>query len=168
MTVPGGLNHSWPALYWRSGLPNGRGSDSPGCYTDVVAWAAAYPILDGARELRAVLVRGPPSSAAVPASVVLPSAPPPRWRSPCVTRYTRSMPDDAFAQTLPRVAAGRAAVVARLHALATRLDQLPLDAAAEVLVLVEPALQAFEQQAALALERTAGGQSTPEAVAAIP
>jgi hypothetical protein len=39
------------------------------------------------------------------------------------------------------------------RALATRLDRLPLDAAAEVLVLVEPALATFERQAAVALER---------------
>jgi hypothetical protein len=64
------------------------------------------------------------------------------------------MADYAFAQTLPRVAAGRAAVVARLRALATRLDDLPLDAAAEVLNLVEPALATFERQAALALTRS--------------
>jgi hypothetical protein len=55
--------------------------------------------------------------------------------------------------------AGRAAVVARLRALATRLEGLSLDTAADVLVLVEPALQAFEQQAALALERAPGGPS---------
>jgi hypothetical protein len=47
------------------------------------------------------------------------------------------MSDDAFAHMPPTVAAGRAAVVARLRALATRLEQLPL-AAAAVLVLVEP------------------------------
>jgi hypothetical protein len=63
------------------------------------------------------------------------------------------MPDDAYQTTLPTVAAGRAAVVARLRTLATRLDALPLDTAADVLVLVEPTLQAFERQAALALER---------------
>ena len=64
-----------------------------------------------------------------------------------MTRYTVCMADSTFAQTLPRVAAGRAAVVARLHALATHLDQLPLAAAAEVLILIEPALAAFERQA---------------------
>lgn len=46
--------------------------------------------------------------------------------------------------------AGRAAVVA---ALATRIDELPLDAAAEVLILIEPTLATFERHAALALER---------------
>jgi hypothetical protein len=59
--------------------------------------------------------------------------------------------------TLPTVAAGRAGVVARLRALATRLDKLPLDAAADVLVLIEPALRSLEQQAALALERAPAG-----------
>jgi hypothetical protein len=67
------------------------------------------------------------------------------------------MPDDAFQTTLPTVAAGRAAVVTRLRALATRLDELPLDSAADVLVLVEPALAAFERQAAFALERAPTG-----------
>jgi hypothetical protein len=38
----------------------------------------------------------------------------------------------------PTVAAGRAGVLARLRALATRLERLPLDTAADVLVLVEP------------------------------
>src|SRR5262249_29852411 len=47
-------------------------------------------------------------------------------------RYTPGMSDDAFAQTLPTVAAGRAATVAQLRELATRLEQLPLDAVAEV------------------------------------
>jgi hypothetical protein len=37
------------------------------------------------------------------------------------------------------------------------VEQLPLDAAAEVLVLLEPALAALEQQAALALERAPTG-----------
>src|SRR5262245_38347845 len=40
---------------------------------------------------------------------------------------------------------GHAAVVARLRALATRLEGLPLAAAADVLVLVEPALRSFER-----------------------
>ena len=40
-----------------------------------------------------------------------------------------------------------------------RQRRLPLDAAAEVLVLLEPALEAFERQAALVLERApVGGQ----------
>jgi hypothetical protein len=44
-------------------------------------------------------------------------------------------------------------MVAELRALATRIEGLPLDAAAEVLVLLEPALAALERQAARALER---------------
>jgi hypothetical protein len=44
-------------------------------------------------------------------------------------------------------------MVAELRALATRIEGLPLDAAAEVLVLLEPALVALEQRARLALER---------------
>ena len=44
-------------------------------------------------------------------------------------------------------------MVARLRAIAGRIQELPLDAAAEVLILIEPALAAFEQHAALALER---------------
>jgi hypothetical protein len=68
------------------------------------------------------------------------------------------MPDDAYQTTLPTVAAGRAAVVARLRALATRIDEVPLDGAAEVLILVEPALATFERHAALALERAPAGR----------
>jgi hypothetical protein len=50
--------------------------------------------------------------------------------------------DEPFADTLVAVAAGRTAVVTRLRALAARLDGLPLDTAADVLVMVEPTLQA--------------------------
>jgi hypothetical protein len=64
---------------------------------------------------------------------------------------------EPFADTLATVAAGRVALVARLRALATRVEELPLDAAAEVLVLLEPALAALEQQASLALERAPSG-----------
>jgi hypothetical protein len=53
------------------------------------------------------------------------------------------------------------AVVARLRALAARLDELPLDAAADVLVLVEPALRSFEQHMVLALERAPPGSLNP-------
>jgi hypothetical protein len=60
---------------------------------------------------------------------------------------------EPYADTFATVAAGRTALVARLRAIATRLEALPLDAAAEVLVLLEPAVAMFEQQAALALER---------------
>jgi hypothetical protein len=41
--------------------------------------------------------------------------------------------------------------------LATRLEQLPLDAAADVLILLEPALAALERQAGVALERASTG-----------
>jgi len=56
------------------------------------------------------------------------------------------------------VAAGRTAFVTRLRAIADRLEELPLDAAAaEVLVLLEPAVDALERHARLALERTPTG-----------
>jgi hypothetical protein len=42
--------------------------------------------------------------------------------------------------------------------LAAALEALPLDAAGEVLVLLEPALATFEQHAALALERAPADQ----------
>jgi hypothetical protein len=58
-----------------------------------------------------------------------------------------------FRRHLATVAAGRTALVERLRAIAARLEELPLDAAAEVLVLLEPTLAALEQQAARALER---------------
>ena len=58
---------------------------------------------------------------------------------------------EPYADTLATVAAGRTALVDRLRAVATRIEELPLDAAAEVLVLLEPAT------AALALERAAAG-----------
>jgi hypothetical protein len=60
---------------------------------------------------------------------------------------------EPYADSLATVAAGRTALVARLRALAARLEQLPLDGAAEVLVLLEPTVAAFEREAALALER---------------
>jgi hypothetical protein len=68
------------------------------------------------------------------------------------------MPDDAFAQTLPTVAAGRAAAVAQLRELADRLEALPLDAVAEALVLLEPTLDDLRRQAALALDRAPAGR----------
>jgi hypothetical protein len=61
--------------------------------------------------------------------------------------------DEPFADTLATVAAGRTAAVVQLRELATRLEELPLEAAAEVLVLIEPTLDDLRQQAALALER---------------
>jgi hypothetical protein len=75
---------------------------------------------------------------------------------PPYARATRTAERDA--ETLATVAAGRAATVTRLRALATRLEALPLDAAAAVLVLLEPALAGLERQAALALERAPAGR----------
>ena len=66
--------------------------------------------------------------------------------------------DAPAADTLATVAAGRTAAVVQLRQLATRLERLPLDAAAaEVLVLLEPALAALETQVAFALERAPTG-----------
>jgi len=48
--------------------------------------------------------------------------------------------DEAHANTLAAVAAGRTAVVAQLRELADRLEQLPLDAAAEALIGLEHVL----------------------------
>jgi hypothetical protein len=60
---------------------------------------------------------------------------------------------DPYAETLARVAEGRAARVAQLHALATRLEQLPLEDAVHALVFLEPALTDLAWQADRALER---------------
>jgi hypothetical protein len=60
---------------------------------------------------------------------------------------------ELYADRLARVATGRTALSARLRAIATRLEALPLDAAAEVLILLEPAVATFERHAALGLER---------------
>jgi hypothetical protein len=43
---------------------------------------------------------------------------------------------EPFADTLATVATARTALVARLQALAARVEQLPLDSAAEALVLL--------------------------------
>lgn len=52
------------------------------------------------------------------------------------------------------VATGRTATVTRLRAHLPRApEELPLDAATEVLVLLEPAVATFERHAALELER---------------
>ena len=59
--------------------------------------------------------------------------------------YMQNMADEPYQTTLPTVAAGRAESVSRLRGLATRLEELPLDIAAEVLVLLEPALATFER-----------------------
>jgi hypothetical protein len=60
---------------------------------------------------------------------------------------------EPYADTLATVATGRTALVERLRTIAARVEVLPLDAAAEVIVLLEPALATFEHYAALALER---------------
>jgi hypothetical protein len=65
--------------------------------------------------------------------------------------------DDAFTDTLVTVAAGRTAVVTELRELAAALEALPLDAIAEVLVLLEPTLDGLRRQAAFALERAPAG-----------
>ena len=62
-----------------------------------------------------------------------------------------------YGQTLETVAAGRAAAVAQLRQLAAVLEALPLDAVAEVLVLLEPTLDDLRRQAAFALERAPAG-----------
>jgi hypothetical protein len=59
--------------------------------------------------------------------------------------------------TLGTFAAGRTAAVAQLRQLADRLDQVPLDAVAEVLVLLVPVLDDLRWQDAPALERAAPG-----------
>ena len=48
--------------------------------------------------------------------------------------------DEPHADTLAAVAAGRTAAVAQLRQLADRLERLPLDAAAEVLIGLEHVL----------------------------
>jgi hypothetical protein len=57
------------------------------------------------------------------------------------------------AATLATVVAGRGAAVAELRQLADRLERLTLDDAAEVPVLLEPALDDLRHQAALVFER---------------
>ena len=61
---------------------------------------------------------------------------------------------EPYTDTLATVAAGRAAAVAELRQLAAALEALPLAAAAEVLVLLEPVLDDLRRQAALALDHT--------------
>jgi hypothetical protein len=62
-----------------------------------------------------------------------------------------------YETTLATVAAGRTAAVAQLCQLAARLEQLLLDAVAEVLVLLEPTLDDLRRQATFALERAPTG-----------
>lgn len=54
---------------------------------------------------------------------------------------------EPYAETLATVAAGRTALVERLRTIAARVEELPLDSVAEVLVLLEPAPAAFERHA---------------------
>src|SRR5215510_10336499 len=80
---------------------------------------------------------------------------------PCGRRTWQHKPHSArrapmpelYADTLATVAAGRTALVSRLRAIAARVEALPLESVAEVLVLLEPTVAAFEREAALALER---------------
>jgi hypothetical protein len=65
---------------------------------------------------------------------------------------------EPYADTLATVATGRTALVARLRTIAARVEALPLESAAEVLVLLGPAVDALERKAALALERAPAGQ----------
>ena len=65
-------------------------------------------------------------------------------------------PVDTFQGTEPPLGACRqpdAALVERLRTIAGRVEALPLDAAADVLVLVTPALEVFERQTTLPLDR---------------
>jgi hypothetical protein len=64
---------------------------------------------------------------------------------------------EPYADTLATVAAGCTALVARLRTIAARIEELPLESAAEVLALLEAPMAAFEQHAALALERAPMG-----------
>jgi len=60
---------------------------------------------------------------------------------------------EPFNDTLATVAAGRTALVERLRTIAARVESLPVDTAAEVLVFLAPAVATFERQVALELER---------------
>ena len=85
-----------------------------------------------------------------------PAAPKGGTGGPAQGRARRASCPNLSRDTLATVAAGRTALVARLRAIAARLEALPLNAA-EVLLLLEPAAAAFEQHAALALERAPTG-----------
>jgi hypothetical protein len=63
----------------------------------------------------------------------------------------------SYATTLATVAAGRAAAVAELRQLADRLEQLPVDAAAEALVRLGARYAAA--RGGLALERVPAGST---------
>jgi hypothetical protein len=62
--------------------------------------------------------------------------------------------DEPHADTLAALAAGRTDVVCQL---ADRLERLPLDAAAEVLIGLEHVPDELRRQAAFALERAPAG-----------
>jgi hypothetical protein len=64
---------------------------------------------------------------------------------------------EADTTMLATVATVRTAGVAQLRQLATQLEGLPLEAVAEVLVLLEPVLDDLRRQAAFALERAPAG-----------
>src|SRR5262245_22877653 len=51
---------------------------------------------------------------------------------------------EPYAETLATVAAGRTALVARLRTIVARVDALPLESGAEVLMLLESAVAACE------------------------
>jgi hypothetical protein len=61
---------------------------------------------------------------------------------------------DPYAETLPAVAAGRVALVAELRALADRVEQLPLDAVAELLMGDRPDGDPFPQEPLLVTRST--------------
>ena len=58
-----------------------------------------------------------------------------------------------YAETLATLAAGRTALVARLRIIAARVEELPLESAAEMLGVLKAAVAACEQRAAPVLKR---------------
>src|SRR5262245_53985942 len=72
-------------------------------------------------------------------------------------RATTCAMHEPFATTLDALAAGRAAAVSQLRTLADHLERLALHDVAEVLVLLEPTLDALRRQATFALERAPAG-----------
>jgi len=64
---------------------------------------------------------------------------------------------EVYAHTLATVAAGRTALVDRLRTLAARIEALPLESVAEVLIVPESAVAACKQRAAPVLERAPAG-----------
>ena len=82
----------------------------------------------------------------------MPLPPSPGAGSDCSVDWLHTVMPEPYSATLASLNSGRAATVARLRVLTERLEQLPLDDAVEVIVLLEPALAAFDRQANLALE----------------